>query len=229
MRAYACGVPLRVVLGEDDYLVREGLARLLATRPEIEVAAACADGDSVLAAVEAESPDVVVTDIRMPPGAADEGIRLADRLRESHPAVGVVVLSQYCDAGFALALLAGGSAGRAYLLKERVHDIDELVAAIGAVAAGRSVIDPRIVDGLVQAGPDSQDSAIGELTPREREILAEMARGKNNAAIAASLIITEGTVEKYVSSIFAKLGISWEKDVHRRVRAVLVYLGAQQR
>ena len=219
---------IRIVLAEDNYLVREGVRRLLETRPELEIVAACGDLDSLLAAVEAEKPDVVLTDIRMPPGGLDEGIQAAQRLRETSPEVGVVVLSQYSEPRYALALLESGSERRAYLLKERVEDIEQLVSAIQAVAAGGSVIDPKVVEVLVAARSRAEHSPLSELTPRERDILREMAEGKNNAAIAASLFITERSVEKVIHSIFMKLGIAWEESVHRRVKAVLLYLGEQE-
>ena len=219
---------VRIVLAEDNYLVREGVRRLLETRPELEIVAACGDLDSLLAAVEAEKPDVVLTDIRMPPGGLDEGIQAARRLRETSPEVGVVVLSQYSEPRYALALLESGSERRAYLLKERVEDIEQLVSAIQAVAAGGSVIDPKVVERLVAARSRAEHSALSELTPRERDILREMAEGKNNAAIAAALFITERSVEKVIHSIFAKLGIAWEESVHRRVKAVLLYLAEQK-
>jgi DNA-binding NarL/FixJ family response regulator len=218
----------RVVLAEDSYLVREGVRRLLELRPEVEVAAVCDDLDSLLAAVEETSPDVVVTDIRMPPERTDEGIRAAERLRETHPGIGVVVLSQYAEPRYALRLLERGSAGRAYLLKERVSDLEQLLAAIHEVARGGSAIDPKIVDQLVAAKARTTASPLAELTPRERETLAEMAQGKNNAAIAASLVLTERAVEKHINSIFSKLGLTWEPDVNRRVKAVLLYLAEQQ-
>jgi len=218
---------IRVVLAEDNYLVREGVRRLLETSPDLEVVAACEDLDSLYAAVESESPDVVLTDIRMPPSGVDEGIQAAARLRETHPEIGVVVLSQYSEPRYALGLLEKGSAGRAYLLKERVHDLEELVAAIKEVAAGGSVIDPKVVDALVEARSREEKSLLATLTPREREILGEMAQGKNNAGIAASLVITERSVEKYINSIFSKLGLTWEHDVHRRVKAVLLYLSEE--
>ena len=218
---------IRVVLAEDNYLVREGVRRLLETSPDLEVVAACEDLDSLLATIEAESPDVVLTDIRMPPGGVDEGIQAAARLRETHPEIGVVVLSQYSEPRYALGLLEKGSAGRAYLLKERVHDLEELVAAIKEVAAGGSVIDPKVVDALVEARSREEKSLLATLTPREREILGEMAQGKNNAGIAGSLVITERSVEKYINSIFSKLGLTWEHDVHRRVKAVLLYLSEE--
>jgi DNA-binding NarL/FixJ family response regulator len=217
-------MPIRLVLAEDHYLVREGVLRLLETSPDFEVAAACDDLDSLLAAVEAERPDVVVTDIRMPPGDSDEGIQAAERLRETHPEVGVVVLSQYAVPTYALALLEGGSAGRAYLLKERVRDVDQLTAAIRAVAEGGSVIDPKVVDALVAENTRGEESPLGQLTPRERDVLREMAEGKNNAAIAASLFLTERSVEKVIHSIFLKLGLTWETAVHKRVKAVILYL-----
>jgi len=184
----------------------------------------CGDLDALLAAVESASPDVVVTDIRMPPGNADEGIRASARLRETHPDVGVVVLSQYSEPSYALALLEGGSARRAYLLKERVENVEQLVAAIHAVAEGGSVIDPKVVETLVAERARAAESPLGQLTPRERDVLREMAEGKNNAAIAASLVLTERSVEKVIHSIFLKLGIAWEQAVHRRVKAVILYL-----
>jgi DNA-binding NarL/FixJ family response regulator len=217
-------VAIRVVLAEDHYLVREGLRRLLETAPEVAVVAVCGDHDSLLAAVEAESPDVVVTDIRMPPGGMDEGIRAADRLRQTHPDVGVVVLSQYSEPTYALALFESGTARRAYLLKERVEDLDQLVAAIRAVAEGGSVIDPKVVEALVAAQTRLEQSPLHELTPREIDVLREMAEGKNNAAIGQSLFLSERSVEKVIHSIFLKLGIAWEESAHRRVKAVILYL-----
>jgi DNA-binding NarL/FixJ family response regulator len=217
-------VPIRLVLADDHYLVREGIRRLLETEPDLQVAAVCSDLQSLLAAVDAERPDVVVTDIRMPPGHADEGIQAAERLREMHPDVGVVVLSQYANPSYALALLDRGSAGRAYLLKERVEDLERLVGAIRAVADKGSVIDPKVVEALVGEKGRSESSPLNQLTPRERDVLREMAEGKNNAAIAASLFLTERSVEKVIHSIFLKLGLSWEPAVHRRVKAVLLYL-----
>lgn len=217
-------MPVRVVLAEDDYLVREGVRRLLESRADIEVAGVCDDLDSLLATVEAEQPDVVVTDIRMPPTDTDEGIRAAERLRETNPDVGVVVLSQYANAAYVLPLLAAGSARRAYLLKERVSDIEELAAAIHAVAAGGSVIDPKVVEVLIAASTRTEESPLNELTAREHDVLREMAEGKNNAAIAQSLFLTERSVEKVIHSIFLKLGLTWEAAVHKRVKAVVLYL-----
>jgi DNA-binding NarL/FixJ family response regulator len=221
---YAHAVPIRIVLADDQYLVREGVRRLLETTDEVEIAAVCDDLDSLLAAVDADEPDVVVTDIRMPPGDADEGIQAAVRLRESHPSVGVVVLSQYATPAYALALLERGCEGRAYLLKERVKDLDQLVSAIRVVSEGGSVMDPKVVDALVAANARADDSPLNELTPRERDVLHEMAEGRNNAAIAATLVLTERSVEKVIHSIFLKLGLTWEEAVHKRVKAVVLYL-----
>ena len=219
-------MPIRLVLAEDHYLVREGVRRLLETHPDLEVAAVCGDLDSLLAAVEAEEPDVVVTDIRMPPDGIDEGIQAAERLRETHADVGVVVLSQYSQPSYALALFESGTARRAYLLKERVEDLDQLVAAIRAVAEGGSVIDPKVVEALVAEKTRTEHSPLRDLTPRERDVLREMAEGKNNAAIAQTLFLTERSVEKVIHSIFLKLGLAWETSVHKRVKAVIVYLAA---
>jgi DNA-binding NarL/FixJ family response regulator len=217
-------VPIRLVLAEDEYLVREGVRRLLETQPDLEVAAACGDLDSLLAAVETEQPDVVITDIRMPPGGADEGIQASERMRKTNPEIGVVVLSHYANPTYAVALLGGGSARRAYLLKERVNDLDQLVAAIRTVAEGGSVIDPKVVEALVAANARTEESPLNELTPRERDVLREMAEGKNNAAIADALFLTERSVEKVIHSIFLKLGLTWETAVHKRVKAVILYL-----
>ena len=217
-------MPIRVVLAEDHFLVREGLRRLFETQPELEVVAVCGDLDSLFAAVEAEKPDVVITDIRMPPGGVDEGIQAALRLRETDADVGVVVLSQYLEPRYALALLEGGTDRRAYLLKERVEDVDQLVAAIRAVADGGSSIDPKVVEALVAANTRSEESPLHELTPREHDVLREMAEGKNNAAIAATLFVTEHSDENVIHSIFLKLGIAWEPSTHKRVKAVILYL-----
>jgi DNA-binding NarL/FixJ family response regulator len=220
-------MPIRVVLAEDSYLVREGIRMLLESRPQLELVATCGDLDSLLRAVEATRPDVVLTDIRMPPDGLDEGIQAASRLRETSPEVGVVVLSHYAEPGYALELLEGGCERRAYLLKERVEDVDQLAAAIGTVAGGGSVIDPKVVEALVAAKSAAERSLLADLTPREAEVLHEMAQGKNNAAIAESLVIAERSVEKYVHSIFTKLGIAWEENISRRVKAVLLYLADQ--
>ena len=215
---------IRIVLAEDQLLVREGLRSLLESSPGLEVAAVCGDLDALLEAVDAERPDVVVTDIRMPPRDMDEGIQAAIRLRETHPEVGVIVLSQYAVPGYVLALLEGGSERRAYLLKERVSDLEQLVAAIEAVAGGGSVLDPKVVEALVAENARAESSPLNELTPRERDVLREMAEGKNNAAIAAALFLTERSVEKVIHSIFLKLGLALETTTHKRVKAVVMYL-----
>ncbi len=221
-------MPIRVVLADDHYLVREGVRGLLELEPDLEVVAACADLDSLLAAVETEKPDVVVTDIRMPPSGTDEGIQAAARLRQEHPGVGVVVLSQYVQPSYALALLEGGTAGRAYLLKERVDDVEQLGAAVRAVAAGGSVVDAKVVEALVAAKARAEHSPLADLTRRERDVLQGMAEGKNNAAIAEALVLTERSVEKVIHSIFLKLGLAWETAVHKRVKAVVFYLAEEQ-
>ena len=215
---------IRVVLAEDNYLVREGVRQLIDAQPELELVAVCEDRDSLLRAVDEHRPDVVLTDIRMPPTNTDEGLQVAGRLRESSPGTGVVLLSQYVESEYALALLDKGAAGRAYLLKERVGDVTQLVDAIKEVAAGGSVIDPKVVEALV-AGRSRANSPLDGLTPREREVLSEVAQGRNNAAIARALFLTERAVEKHINSIFSKLGLSEEIDVHRRVKATLMYLG----
>jgi DNA-binding NarL/FixJ family response regulator len=217
-------VAITVALGEDSLIVREGIQQLLATEADIDVVASCADLGSLLEAVEEVGPDVVVTDIRMPPTGTDEGIRLATMLRASHPETGVLVLSQYASPTYALTLLDAGSDGRAYLLKQRVHDRAELVAAIRSVAAGGSVIDPKIVEALVTAKARSEGSALSTLTPREHDVLAEIARGKSNTAIAESLVLTKRAVEKHINSIFLKLNLSDAEDVSKRVKAALLFL-----
>ena len=218
-------MPIRLVLADDHFLLREGVAALIATEDELELVATCSDFDSALAAIDEHGPDVVLTDIRMPPTGTDEGVRLAARLRTTHPDVGVVVLSQFVEPSYALDLLADGSARRAYLLKERISEIDDLVDAIRAVAGGGSWIDPRVVEALVTTRSTSSDSPLRHLTPRELEVLSEIATGKNNAAIAESLVLSGRAVEKHINSIFSKLGLSEEPAVHRRVAAVLLFLG----
>jgi DNA-binding NarL/FixJ family response regulator len=217
-------MPVSIAVADDSLIVREGIAQLLAGHSDIEVVASCQDFDSLIAAVDDELPDVVVTDIRMPPTHTDEGIRLAALLRERHPDVGVVVLSNYAEAGFALALLDSGSEGRAYLLKERIHSRTQLAAAIQSVAAGGSVMDPKIVEPLVTAKSRAVRSPLTELTAREREVLSEIAQGKSNAAIADSLVLTKRAVEKHINSIFLKLNLSDSEDISKRVKATLVFL-----
>jgi DNA-binding NarL/FixJ family response regulator len=217
-------MPIRIVIAEDNYLVREGVVRLLETCDDVAVVGVAEDHDGLLVAVDEHTPDVVITDIRMPPTGTDEGVRAAAELRVRHPDVGVVVLSQYVEPGYALALLEDGSSGRAYLLKERVSDVEQLLAAIHEVARGGSVIDPRVVETLVDARTRNRDSPIDLLTNREREVLGEMAQGRNNAGVASALGLSERAVEKHINAVFSKLGLSEEPDVHRRVKAVLVYL-----
>ena len=210
-------------MAEDNYLIREGVRELLASDPDVDVVASCGDMDSLLEAVAREKPDVVLTDIRMPPTETNEGIRASEKLRDTDPDLGVVVLSQYDEPDYALALLERGARGRGYLLKQRVSDLDQLVAALREVARGGSVIDPLIVEGLVAARSKAA-SPLDQLTAREREVLSEMAQGKNNAAIAAALTLTERAIERHINSIFSKLGLTQERDVHRRVKAVLLFL-----
>jgi DNA-binding NarL/FixJ family response regulator len=217
-------MPLRLVLAEDSLLVREGLQQLLEGAADIEVVGSCSDMVDLLETIESERPDVVLTDIRMPPTNTDEGVRVAARLRETDPRVGVVVLSQYDDPAYVLKLLETGSDGRAYLLKERVHDRAQLSTAIRTVAGGGSVIDPKIVEVLVSARARAEHSPLLELTSREREVLAQIAEGKSNSAIAESLVLTKRGVEKHINSIFLKLGLADADDVSRRVKATLMFL-----
>jgi DNA-binding NarL/FixJ family response regulator len=215
---------VRVVLAEDSLLVREGLQQLLEGASDIAVVGACSDMIGLLEAIESERPDVVLTDIRMPPSNTDEGVRVAARLRETHPRMGVVVLSQYDDPRYVLKLLETGSDGRAYLLKERIHDRGQLSTAIRTVAGGGSVIDPRIVEVLVTARVRAERSPLLELTSRERDVLSEIAEGKSNTAIAESLVLTKRGVEKHINSIFSKLGLADSDDVSKRVKATLMFL-----
>jgi DNA-binding NarL/FixJ family response regulator len=217
-------MPLRLIFAEDDYLVRAGTAALLAEVEGVDVVETVADAEGLLAAVVAHSPDVVLTDIRMPPTHTTEGIDAARRIRAEHPDVGVVVLSQYAEEEYAYDLLKDGAAGLGYLLKERVADVEELVQALRDVARGGSVLDPKVVEGLVSRKERMASSPLAQLTEREREVLDHMAQGKNNAAIAKSLFLTERAVEKHINSLFHKLGLSEEPDVHRRVMAVLTFL-----
>jgi DNA-binding NarL/FixJ family response regulator len=220
-------VAIRVILGEDSYLVREGLRQVLAGASQLVLEADCGDADALLREIEQRRPDVVLTDIRMPPTNTNEGIRLAAQLRREHPDIGVVVLSQYADPGYVLQLLESGSEGRAYLLKERVHDRRQLVAAIEAVANGESVIDSKIVEVLVAARARGERSPLAELTPRELEVLAAIAEGKSNSAISETLVLTKRAVEKHINAIFLKLNLSHSQsaeDLSPRVKAALVFL-----
>ncbi|SDO55667.1 DNA-binding response regulator, NarL/FixJ family, contains REC and HTH domains [Nakamurella panacisegetis] len=215
---------LSIVLAEDNLLVREGVRGVLSADPELKVVAACADADELRLAIRQFNPDVVVTDIHMPPGLTDEGIQVARELRRDRPGIGVVVLSSRDDPQHALDLLEHGSAGRAYLLKERVAEPGQLRHAVNEVAAGRSVIDPQVVENLVRAGSRPASSPLSRLTPRELEVLGEMAQGRTNGAIALRLYLTVRGVERHINALFAKLGLSEEQDAHHRVRAVLLYL-----
>jgi DNA-binding NarL/FixJ family response regulator len=212
------------MIADDSYLIREGLQQVLGFAPELEVVGAFADMPALLAAVDAAPPDVVVSDIRMPPTQTDEGIRIAERLRRTHPKLGVVVLSQHGSATYAAQLLDCGSAGRGYLLKDRIHDLDHLVSTIKAVAAGECRIDPRLVDELVASRRSRKRSPLAELTPRQREILADIAAGKSNLAIASERCLTQRAVEKHVSEIFGRLGLGSDESISRRVHATLLYL-----
>jgi DNA-binding NarL/FixJ family response regulator len=219
--------PVTVVLAEDNTLLRLGLVRLIEGDPALRLLGTATDLPTLLTLIAEHDPDVVVSDIRMPPDHADEGIQVARSLRAEHPRTGLVLLSQFAEARYALELLTGGASGRAYLLKERVADVGELTAAITAVAGGGSVIDPTVVEQLVAAN-QSRPSALDSLSPRELEVLGHMARGQSNAAIAADLVLSERAIEKHTNSIFGKLGLSEERDLNRRVTAVLLYLQQQR-
>jgi DNA-binding NarL/FixJ family response regulator len=223
---YSGRMTVRVALAEDSFIVREGIAQVLSSDPgeEIDVVALCDDADSLMRAIEIERPDVVVTDIRMPPTNTDEGIRVAARLRETHPGIGVVVLSNYADPAYALALLESGSEARSYLLKERVHDRSQLVSAIHTVAVGGSMMDPKIIEPLMHLHSRAERSPLADLTSREREVLAQIAQGMSNAAVAESLVLTKRAVEKHINSIFLKLNLSGAEDVSKRVKATLLFL-----
>ena len=215
---------LRVVFAEDNYLVREGTSFLLREIQDLELVATASDYESLMRAVQNEAPDVVITDIRMPPTKTTEGIQAARQIRVDHPETGVVVLSQYAEEEYAYELLKDGATGLGYLLKERVADVDELVRAIQEVARGGSVLDPKVVENLIARRQRLANSPLARLTEREREVLQEMAEGKNNAAIAEALFLTERAVEKHINSLFHKLSLSGEPAVHRRVMAVLAFL-----
>ena len=217
-------MPVRIVFAEDNYLVREGTASLLAGVDEIDLVATVEDLPGLLAAVEEARPEAVLTDIRMPPTNTTEGIDAARRIRAEHPDVGVVVLSQYAEEDYAYELLKEGAAGLGYLLKERVADVEELVRALTEVARGGSVLDPKVVEALVARKDRMARSPLAQLTEREREVLSQMAQGKNNAAIASALFLTERAVEKHINSLFHKLGLTEETEGHRRVLAVLAFL-----
>lgn len=216
--------PIRVVIAEDHYLVREGTRQLLESSGTVEVVASVADGPSLLDAVDRLEPDVAVVDIRMPPDHQTEGIDAARRIRASHPNVGIVVLSQYANALYAFELFQDGTDGLAYLLKERVGDLDELVRAVTTVNEGGSVIDPQVVESLLARGATVSRSTMSELTEREGDVLREMAQGKSNRAISQTLFISESSVEKHINAILTKFGLDpADSTVNRRVAAVLTF------
>jgi DNA-binding NarL/FixJ family response regulator len=219
---------VRVVIADDSALIRRGLEAMLSGRQDLEFAGAGSDGEELDELVATAQPDVVVTDLRMPPSGGREGIRIATRLRRSHPQIGVVVLSQYVEPEFAIELMSDGSSRRAYLLKDRVADAPELVRAIHAVNEGGSVVDPAVVEALIDAQQRKQSSPLAALTEREREVLSLIAEGASNASIAESLVLTKRAVEKHVNSIFAKLRLTEAEDVSRRVKAALLFLADEE-
>jgi DNA-binding NarL/FixJ family response regulator len=222
------GDVLRVAIADDSYLIREGLRQVLALSPELRVSGSYADAASLLAGVDDDPPDVVVTDMRMPPTFSDEGVRVAGHLRETHPGIGVVVLSQHESEELAARLLALGAGGRAFLLKDRIHDLDQLVSTIRAVARGECRIDARLVDGMLERQRRRSRSPLENLTPRQRDILADVAAGKSNLAIATERNVTLRAVEKHVSEIFGRLGLATDETSSRRVQATLLYLGKRE-
>jgi DNA-binding NarL/FixJ family response regulator len=215
---------ITVVLAEDNFLVREGVTRMLSASADFEVLGACEDLDSALRTIDQVVPKVVLTDIRMPPTHSDEGLRIAQYCRANHPAMGVLLLSQYAEPGYVKQLLVQGTEGRGYLLKERVGHLGDLTEAIRAVAVGQSAIDPKVVESLVRGKTRAGDANIGRLSPREREVLAGIAEGRTNAAISRNLVISQHAVEKHINSIFGKLGLAGDQHSHPRVRAALMYL-----
>jgi len=220
-------VTIRVVLAEDNYLLREGTAALLDTLDDVELVATAADKDELLARVAEHGPDVVITDIRMPPEHQTEGLAAAAEIRTRYPGTGVILLTQFADPQYAYEFLSQGAAGAGYLLKERIGDIAELKRSLQQVAAGGSALDPELVEALVVRKERAAGSLLGTLTPREREVLEQMAQGKNNATIAKALFLTERAVQKHINSVFSKLGLGDSTDVDRRVAAVLKLLDAR--
>jgi DNA-binding NarL/FixJ family response regulator len=220
---------VRVVFAEDSFLVRAGVQRMLESSADIDLVATCADFDSARSAIDEHRPDVVLTDIRMPPSHTDEGIRVAEHCRRHHPGTGVILLSQYVEVSYVKTLLTQGTEGRGYLLKERIADADDLLDAVRTVHGGGSAIDPKVVAALVAGRSRAGDPSLARLSPREREVLGGIAQGRTNTAIAAQLVITVHAVEKHVNSIFAKLGLSGDQSTHPRVRAALLYLADDRR
>jgi len=221
------GAPLRVVLADDNYLVREGVRALLSDDDGIDVVASVEDPQALLRAVDEHEPDAVLTDIRMPPSHTNEGILAAKQIRSKHPQIGVVVLSQYVEEDYVFELLSDGVAGMGYLLKERVSDLDELSRGLHEVARGGSVLDPKVVEGLLARKAGQARSPLHALTDRERDVLEQMATGRNNASIAKTLFMSERAVEKHISGVFQKLGLIDEGEVNRRVMAVLAFVEAK--
>src|SRR5256714_12746090 len=214
---------MRAVIAEDSVLLREGISRLL-TEAGIEIVGQAGDADDLLRKTRAHKPDVVITDIKMPPGQSDEGLRAAHVIRAELPDIGVLVLSQYVEEGYAMELLGDSAEGIGYLLKDRVADVDRFVEAVRRVAEGGSALDPEVVSHML--GRRRREDPLAELTPREREVLELMAEGLSNSAIASQLVVTERAVEKHVTNIFGKLGFASQPDHHRRVLAVLTYVRA---
>jgi DNA-binding NarL/FixJ family response regulator len=215
---------LRVAVGEDNFLVREGIRRMLSSEPDVEVVGTAGDLDTLVQLVDDSLPDVVLTDIRMPPGHRDEGLQVAEHCRRRHPEVGVILLSQYVESDYVRILLAHGTERRGYLLKERVSEVDDLVLALRDVAKGGSTLDPKVVETLVLSKSARQGADLTRLTPRELDVLAKMAQGHTNPAIAQELVLSVRAVEKHINSIFSKLGLTGDQTTHPRVRAVLLYL-----
>jgi DNA-binding NarL/FixJ family response regulator len=215
---------IRIVIAEGDFLAREALSRILSEVDRVEVAATCRDRDSLLAAIAGHRPQAIVTDIRMPPTGTDEGIQVARTLRRSGSRIGVVVLSQFAEPEHLIALLESGAAGRAYLLTDRIRDTEQLVSAIEAVVAGESVIDPVVVESLARIHLQDPRSHLTDLTPREHDVLAEIAQGKSNAAVAETLHLSRRAVEKHINSVFMKLELGNPVEVSRRVKAALAFL-----
>ena len=222
-------MPISVVLAEDNYLLRAGIVALLEALEDVVLVAAVGDAEELLAAVESHRPDAVITDIRMPPGFTTEGLTAAIDLRRRFPGTGVILLTQFADPQYAQEFLRGGAAGAGYLLKERIGDVAELERSLHQVASGGSALDPQLVESLVARSERVDGSPLASLTPRERDVLEEMAQGKNNAAIAKTLFLTDRAVQKHINSLFAKLGLGDSTDVDRRVAAVLTLLDARSR
>lgn len=216
--------PIRIVLADDAYLARVALRHLFEGVPSVLVVGECDDAKSVVSAIDKQRADLLITDIRMPPSGQDEGIRLAARLRKTHPALGVIVLSTYADVAYALKLFESGCDSRGYLLKDRIRDREQVLEAVVTVASGGSVIDPTIVEELVRSRIEMRRSPLEQLTPRELETLALVAEGRSNADIAEALVLTKRAVEKHVNAIFAKLELGDPDHVSPRVKAALLYL-----